>query len=239
MELEPIGYVTSCFKEKFGTPRQPLLVPEAKATLRIRGDLNPLEALRGLEEFSHVWILFHFHKNANKEFNAKVYPPRLGGGKIGIFATRSPHRPNAIGLSCAKLDRIESDTLYISGIDIIEGTPVLDIKPYLPEFDSVPDAVRGWVARIDTSALSVTFSPEAMENLRSHDSDGSKNLLPMIVKILQLDPRNPMDREESRQNKPLGFFLSDYNVVFSVEGRVATVHKVETRSEFDHRASPK
>lgn len=235
MEYSPIGYVTSCFKEKFGTPRQPLLVPEAKATLKIRGDLNPKEALCGLEEFSHIWIVFDFHKNANKQFNAKIYPPRLGGDKIGVFATRSPHRPNAIGISAAKLDGIVGDTIYISGVDIIEGTPVLDIKPYLPEFDSVPIATRGWVARADSSALTVTFADEAREHLSIHDPDGSKNLLKMIYKILQLDPRNPMDREETRQNKPLGFFLSDFNVIFSVEGRVATVLRVETRREFDHR----
>jgi tRNA-Thr(GGU) m(6)t(6)A37 methyltransferase TsaA len=236
MEYQPIGYVTSCFKEKFGTPRQPLLVPEAKAILKIRADLNPLHALSGLEEFSHIWIIFDFHKNSNKQFNAKIYPPRLNGEKIGVFATRSPHRPNAVGISCAKLDGIAGDTVYISGIDIIEGTPVLDIKPYLPEFDSVPLATRGWVNRADNAALTVTFAPEAKDQLGIYDPDGSKNLLQMIFRILQLDPRNPMDREETRQNKPLGFFLSDFNVIFSVEGRVATVLKVESRREFDHRS---
>jgi tRNA (adenine37-N6)-methyltransferase len=231
--FKPLGFIESCFKEKFGTPRQPNLVPESKARLKIRGDLNPVEALKGLEEFSHVWLIFYFHKNSNKEFNAKIYPPRMGGDKIGVFATRSPHRYNPIGISNAKLDRIEGDTLFLSGIDLIEGTPVLDIKPYLPSFDSIPAASLGWTCGTDTRKLDVEFTPEA--DLQIDNTEKEIRLREMITRILSNDPRNPMDKEESRQNKTLGFFLDDFNVVFSVEGHKAKVLKVETREEFDKR----
>jgi tRNA-Thr(GGU) m(6)t(6)A37 methyltransferase TsaA len=225
--LEPIGFIESCFKEKFGTPRQPPLVPQSTASLKLRPDLSPAKALSGLEKFSHVWVLFLFHKNSNKRFYPKVSPPRLNGESVGVFATRSPHRPNPIGLSCVRLDRIEGDTLYFSGVDFIEGTPVLDIKPYLAFSDSVSDSTSGWVDQTDTQKLNVIYTPEALENLESFSD---KSLQTMITQVLENDPRNFMDREPSRQKKVLGFYLSDSNVVFTVEAGTATVVRVERRS---------
>ncbi|MGE3973921.1 MAG: tRNA (N6-threonylcarbamoyladenosine(37)-N6)-methyltransferase TrmO [Bdellovibrionales bacterium] len=226
MDFQPIGYIQSCFKEKFGTPRQPSLVPESTASLKIRSDLQPQEALVGLEQFSHVWVIFEFHKNANKKFYPKVSPPRLNGETMGLFATRSPHRPNPIGLSCVKLERIEGDTLYFSGIDLIDGTPVLDIKPYVVSVDSVPQATVGWLDKTENKRLDVSFSEEAMGNLQDFQD---KNLKTMITQILENDPRNSMDRELSRQNKTLGFYLGEANVVFSVEATKAIVIRIESR----------
>ncbi|XP_048193781.1 tRNA (adenine(37)-N6)-methyltransferase isoform X2 [Perognathus longimembris pacificus] len=135
---EPIGYLESCFSAKNGTPRQPSICSHSRACLRIRKSIfnNPEHSLMGLEQFSHVWILFVFHKNGHLSYKAKVQPPRLNGAKTGVFSTRSPHRPNAIGLTLAKLEKVEGGTIYLSGIDMIDGTPVLDIKPYIADYDS-------------------------------------------------------------------------------------------------------
>lgn len=140
IQTVPIGYISSCFSMKNGTPRQPTVCGPSRGELRIKQSVfnNPEHALVGLEQFSHVWIIFLFHKNGHLSCKAKVKPPRLNGQRVGVYSTRSPHRPNALGLTLAKLDKIEGDTLHLSGIDMIAGTPVLDIKPYIPEYDS-PD----------------------------------------------------------------------------------------------------
>ncbi|XP_069777929.1 tRNA (adenine(37)-N6)-methyltransferase [Narcine bancroftii] len=138
IQTAPIGYIESCFSAKNGTPRQPTICSLSRGRLKISKTIftNAEHSLMGLEQFSHVWIIFVFHKNGHHSSKAKVKPPRLNGLKTGIFSTRSPHRPNAIGLTLGKLDRIQGDTLYLSGIDMIQGTPVLDIKPYIPGYDT-------------------------------------------------------------------------------------------------------
>ncbi|KAI5942305.1 tRNA (adenine(37)-N6)-methyltransferase isoform X1 [Manis javanica] len=141
---EPIGYLESCFSTKNGTPRQPSICSHSRACLRIRKSIfnNPEHSLMGLEQFSHVWILFVFHKNGHLSCKAKVQPPRLNGAKTGVFSTRSPHRPNAIGLTLAKLEKVEGGAIYLSGIDMIHGTPVLDIKPYIADYDSPQNLIE-------------------------------------------------------------------------------------------------
>uniref|UniRef100_A0A8C5KJW7 tRNA (adenine(37)-N6)-methyltransferase n=1 Tax=Jaculus jaculus TaxID=51337 RepID=A0A8C5KJW7_JACJA len=141
---EPIGYLESCFSAKNGTPRQPSVCRHSRACLKIRKNIfnNPEHSLMGLEQFSHVWILFVFHKNGHLSTKAKVQPPRLNGAKTGVFSTRSPHRPNAIGLTLAKLEKVEGGAVYLSGIDMIHGTPVLDIKPYIADYDSPQNFVE-------------------------------------------------------------------------------------------------
>ncbi|XP_013863234.1 tRNA (adenine(37)-N6)-methyltransferase isoform X2 [Austrofundulus limnaeus] len=144
IQTTPIGYITSCFSLKNGTPRQPTICGPSRAELRIQQSVfnNAEHALLGLDQYSHVWIIFLFHKNGHLSSKAKVKPPRLNGQKVGVYSTRSPHRPNALGLTLAKLDKIAGDTLYLSDIDMIDGTPVLDIKPYIPDYDS-PDRRTG------------------------------------------------------------------------------------------------
>ncbi|XP_072039106.1 tRNA (adenine(37)-N6)-methyltransferase-like [Amphiura filiformis] len=137
--VTPIGFIKSCFKSKNGTPRQPSVCTYSRAKLQILKSafVCPDHSLEGLEQFSHVWVMFLFHKNGAESFTkAKVKPPRLNGAKVGVFATRSPHRPNPIGLTLAKLDKVQGGTLHLSGVDIIDGTPVLDIKPYVPAYDN-------------------------------------------------------------------------------------------------------
>ncbi|XP_071951982.1 tRNA (adenine(37)-N6)-methyltransferase-like [Antedon mediterranea] len=144
--MKPIGYLRSCFKSKNGTPRQPSICSFAKGCLQISKSVfdQPEHSLQGLASFSHVWILFAFHDNGPRTnfTKSKVKPPRLDGEKIGLFSTRSPHRPNPIGLSLAKLDKIQGDTIYVSGIDIIDNTPIYDIKPYVPMYDRPDQAFR-------------------------------------------------------------------------------------------------
>src|SRR5476649_1096589 len=126
MKIEKIGTVHSCFKVKFGTPRQSQIAPFATAFIEIDKKWEPSKCLKGLEEFSHAWVLFWFHENSNLEYKAIVRPPRLGRKGVGALATRSPLRPNPVGLSLVKIDRVEGNRIYISGLDFIEGTPVLD-----------------------------------------------------------------------------------------------------------------
>ncbi|KAI4832707.1 tRNA (adenine(37)-N6)-methyltransferase [Pseudochaenichthys georgianus] len=138
IQTVPIGYISSCFAVKNGTPRQPTICGPSRAELRIQQSIfnNPEHALVGLEQYSHVWIIFLFHKNGHLNYKAKVKPPRLNGQRVGVYSTRSPHRPNALGLTLARLDKIDGDTVHLSDIDMIAGTPVLDIKPYIPDYDS-------------------------------------------------------------------------------------------------------
>ncbi|XP_048855651.1 tRNA (adenine(37)-N6)-methyltransferase isoform X2 [Brienomyrus brachyistius] len=137
IQTVPIGFLQSCFLAKNGTPRQPTVCGPSRATLQIRRAVfsNPEHALTGLEQYSHVWIIFLFHKNGHLSHKAKVKPPRMDGQRVGLYSSRSPHRPNALGLTLAKLDKVAGDTLHLSGIDMIDGTPVLDIKPYIPDYD--------------------------------------------------------------------------------------------------------
>lgn len=145
IQLPYIGVIKTNFPEKRGTPRQPAICADSVAKLTLNNEVftNPEHSLEGLEEFSHMWILYHFHKNDSTHVRAKVAPPRLNGLRTGVFATRSPHRPCPIGLSLVKIDYVENHTVYFSGVDMVDGTPIFDIKPYIPQYDSpgyiVPD----------------------------------------------------------------------------------------------------
>ncbi|XP_078455951.1 tRNA (adenine(37)-N6)-methyltransferase isoform X1 [Lampetra planeri] len=171
----PVGYVESCFPTKNGTPRQPSVCAASRARVRLDRSVfsNAEHSLAGLQHFSHVWILFVFHKNGPSAAKAKVKPPRLNGLKVGVFSTRSPHRPNPIGLSLARLEKIEGGTLYLSGIDMIDGTPVLDIKPYIPEYDVPVKAVDGHTAATEDPEAR-DASPDG-EHLRVSDCVDSDN----------------------------------------------------------------
>lgn len=202
--LKIIGQVQSCYLDKFGTPRQTGLVPDSFAKIIIKPEFQPEESLQGLEEFSHLWVLFHFHQNTNHRFHAKVHPPRLLGETKGVFATRSPHRPNPIGLSLVKLEKIENGVLFISGIDLVDGTPVLDIKPYLPFVEAIPTATGGWAQKEQGKDIKVVFTAEAdreVELYEQHNPDCK--LRTLIVDTLKLDPRPVVYRGfEDEKNSP-------------------------------------
>lgn len=201
--MQPIGYLESYYKDKFGTPRQPGLVKKALATLKIRADLQPEESLQGLEGFSHVWLIWVFHQNKVARYHAKVHPPRLGGKSMGVFATRSPHRPNPIGLSLVELVRVEKDGIVVAGADLVDGTPILDIKPYLPEVEAIPEARTGWPAEIAKEPITVEFSDQAESDMQQWEQrNPDKDLRAVVVETLQLDPRPVVYRGYEASESP-------------------------------------
>jgi len=237
--MQPIGHLRSVWKERNGTPRQGLLVPASRASLQLRSDINPVHALDGLQNFSHVWLIYVFHENTNTGRNlkenssivkAKVSPPRLNGDRVGLFATRTPHRPNPIGLSAAQIVRIEGDTIHLAGIDLIDGTPVLDIKPYVHGYDNIPHAiVPSWIETPPTIAQ-VNWTPESIEELESlvpklEFYNQSEDIRQAIEQVLRLDIRN--DQAKRRKQKNYRFTIDKLNVQFLIEEDVATITKVE------------
>jgi tRNA-Thr(GGU) m(6)t(6)A37 methyltransferase TsaA len=234
-ELKPIGVLESCFKEKFGTPRQAGLVRASFARLKVHARYSPGHSLAGLKEFSHVWLLSWFHLNTNKSFHPKIHPPRLKGGKIGVFASRSPHRPNPIGLSLARLEDVDGDTLYLSGIDLIDGTPILDIKPYLHFSDSAPDSAAGWVPDNSFPELEIVFAPLAAAELAGLGRAEGGKLEKLIAGALRHDPRNRRDRTQMRDGEDLEFFLCDREVHFTVKGGSATVTRIAKAVKFEKK----
>ncbi|TMW66271.1 hypothetical protein Poli38472_004036 [Pythium oligandrum] len=169
-KYEAIGQVQSCFVERRGTPRQSTLVPSSRGRIKLRTNIPP-SSLECLDQFSHLWVIFDFHENTNvskktSTFPAKIAPPRLGGQKVGLFSTRTPHRPNSIGLTVVKIDAVYGRYIEISGHDLVNGTPVLDVKPYVP-MDFIPDHVcPHWVnTRSDHLAQPVEFASEVTETL--------------------------------------------------------------------------
>jgi tRNA-Thr(GGU) m(6)t(6)A37 methyltransferase TsaA len=185
LPLRPIGILRSPFVDKFGTPRQPGLASAVRGEIQLYPWVGGPEVLRGIEGFSHLWVLFWFHRA--KDRKVVVRPPRLGGKeKVGIFASRSPHRPNPIGLSVVRLESIRADrgvVIEVSGLDIVDNSPVLDIKPYLPYADALPDARSGWAAA-PIERVPVLFSAEAELFLAPHPA-----LRERLDQLLSLDPR--------------------------------------------------
>lgn len=222
-DLKPIGYLQSSYRDKFGTPRQPGLSPHAWSRLQIRADLQPEQALQGLESFSHLWLIFIFHQNKTARYHAKVHPPRLGGESLGVFASRSPHRPNPIGLSLVELVRIEGNSLILGGADLVDGTPILDIKPYLPEIESKPEAKTGWLEKAEKKEIKIGFLPEAEASLQVwQERHFDKKLREIIVDTLRLDPRPVLYRGYENGDSPYrsdhAFRLLDGDIHFRFVG---------------------
>lgn len=221
-QFRPIGVVESCFTDKFGIPRQPGLAPSASGRIRIYSEFANEHAFHGLEQCSHIWLQFVFHAN-DSLWKPKVRPPRLGGNKsLGVFATRSPNRPNPIGLSVVAFHgwRSSADGFYliISGHDLLDRTPVLDIKPYVPYADALPDAVNQ-VAPEAPRFLPVVFSDEAMKSCmdlhKIAKNNGSENLERLIREVLQQDPRPQY--QHPLAERIYGMHLFDLNVRWCYE----------------------
>jgi len=237
--LRPIGFIESCFREKFGTPRQGALVPRAPARLRVLPEFIPEQSLVGLCEFSHVWLLFQFHLNTNKGFLSKIHPPRLRGGTIGVFASRSPHRPSPIGLTLARLKAVAGDTLLLEGVDLVNGTPVLDIKPYIPACDRPVRPRIGWVNRWRAPRLKVEFTASALADLaRLVPARSRAKVRRLIMASLSHDPRNPRDRAQLRPDREMAFFILHYDAHFHVADGRAKVFRIDRADEAARRRPP-
>ena len=188
-QVSPVGFVRSCFKEKFAIPRQPQLAPAARGVLELVAPFDQGNAVQGLEQVSHVWLLFMFHMALEDKPRLKVRPPRLGGNQsTGVFATRATHRPNGIGQSVVRLDKVEPGRLWLSGIDLLDGTPVLDIKPYVPYADIIAEASNS-MASAAPQLIPVQWQDSALAQARSHALRLSEPLVELIEQCLAQDPR--------------------------------------------------
>lgn len=216
--FEPVGVIHSCFKDKFGAPRQPGLVKGAHGELELFPPYDRAEAVAGLEQFSHLWITFVFHHCLDAGVRLSVRPPRLGGNKrLGVFATRATHRPNPIGLSVVALDGIRQEQgrtrLLLSGLDLVEGTPVLDIKPYLPYADAIATARAGYAQSAPAVRLAVQFSATAGQECLEYEQRWP-GLKALIESVIALDPRPAYRQDEGE--RIFGICLHDLDVRWRV-----------------------
>jgi tRNA-Thr(GGU) m(6)t(6)A37 methyltransferase TsaA len=224
----PIATLYTCFKEKFGIPRQMNLVPEAPGRLVFHPAFADRDAVRELEQFSHIWLIFLFHEIRNGTWSPLVRPPRLGGNrKAGVFATRSPFRPNPIGMSAVKLEYVEhtgkGPVLHLSGVDILDATPVLDIKPYLPWADTIEKADGGFAGNRPEPRLDVFFSDEAQRQCQALTAC-IPNLASLITQVLGNDPRPGYHAGSfPREGKIYGIRLFDLDVKWQVTGKLVQV----------------
>ena len=222
-QFRPIAYIHSDFPDKFGIPRQSGLAQSLKSTLIFEPDFRFPDAFRGLEDYSHIWLIWGFSENKHSRWTPTVRPPRLGGNtRKGVFATRSPFRPNPVGLSSVKLDKIEftkehGPVLHISGADLMNGTPIFDIKPYLPYVDSHPDALNVFANSIKDYALHVTDPHEMLSYVPIEKRSA-------IIEILSQDPR-PSYQEDPKRIYGLRF--SDYEIKFRVEKNILYILSIQ------------
>ena len=224
--LNVIATVDSPYKEKFAIPRQPGIVSAAQGQLRLKGSANNIELVRGLAQFSHIWLLFVFHGTQAQGWKPLVRPPRLGGNKkLGVLATRSTFRPNPIGMSVVKLDRIEHQltahkesqvVLHISELDLLDGTPIVDIKPYVPYADIIEDAHGGYAHQQPSNDIHIIFTDASAavieENLTSYPT-----LRLLIEQVLSQDPR-PAYKQQSTDDKIYGMTLHEFNIQWQFDG---------------------
>lgn len=212
--MKIIARIQTDFPDKFGIPRQSGLVQELQGKIVFEPEFRSPEAVRGLDAFSHIWLLWQFSKAHKARWSPTVRPPRLGGDKrVGVFATRSPFRPNDIGLSSVRLQRVEIDShdgpvLYVSGADLVDGTPIYDIKPYLPYVDCHPDATEGYTGQTRLHQLQVEFPTELLARY-PQDKQAA------IVHVLEQDPRPAYINDPERI---YGLSFAGYDVKFKVEG---------------------
>ena len=221
MEIKPIARIKTEFPEKFGVPRQSGLAKDLRGKIVFEPQYRNPDALRGLEGFSHIWLIWEFSANrTTREWQPTVRPPRLGGNThLGVFATRSPFRPNPLGLSCVEIDSIDLHTedgpvITVKGADLMDGTPIYDIKPYIRYADSRQQAVCGYVETLKERSLKVVFPSELSEKIVD------TSVIPALVETLRLDPR-PSYHDDSQRVYGLSF--AGLNVKFRVDGHVLTV----------------
>jgi tRNA-Thr(GGU) m(6)t(6)A37 methyltransferase TsaA len=220
--MKIVARIHSDFPTKFGIPRQAGLVKELRATVVFEPEYRDPEALRGIEGFSHLWLIWQFSKAVREDWSPTVRPPRLGGNtRMGVFATRSPFRPNAIGLSCVELIAVRETKEYgtvleVAGADLMDGTPIFDIKPYAPYADCHPEARGGFTETAGDFLLNVEFPPDLLERIRPDRREA-------LVGVLSHDPRPSYQRDPERV---YGMSFGGYNVRFQVREETLTVIEV-------------
>jgi len=227
LNIVPIAYIYNDFNDKFGIPRQSGLVPEMESVIVFEKEYASKEALREIENFSHLWLLWHFSQNSKNEWSPCVRPPRLGGNRrVGVFATRSPFRPNPIGLSSVELKEVKEIKgkglcLVVTGADLASGTPIFDIKPYIPYTDSHPDAVGGFADEVMNYELQVVFPASFSEKLSQKDYK-------TVCRLLAQDPRPSYQHDK---NRIYAISFGDFEIKFTVDNGVLTVVEVQTQTK--------
>lgn len=220
--MKIIARINSDFTTKFGIPRQSGIVDEVKSTIVFEPKYRNADAVRGLDGFSHIWLIWQFSQSIREEFAPLVRPPRLGGNTyMGVFATRSPYRPNSMGLSCVKLEKVEIDetlgpVLHISGADLMNGTPIFDIKPYLPFTDSHPEATSGFSPKSDEFSLFVKCPPELLCKIPESKQKA-------VLELLKLDPRPQYHNDPDRV---YGMSFAGLDIKFTVSENTLTVCQI-------------
>ncbi len=220
--IEPIATMQSDFPTKFGIPRQSGLVKSLRSTIVFEPKYRNADALRGLEDFSHLWLIWQFSESVRTEWTPTVRPPRLGGNtRMGVFATRSPFRPNSLGLSCVKLIGIEQTAdcgavIHVAGADLMNGTPIFDIKPYVPYSDCLPDALGGFTATADDFLLKVDFPAALLEKLPKQKQQAA-------VEVLSHDPRPSYQHSPDRI---YGLSFAGFDIRFSVDNNTLYVKDI-------------
>ena len=222
-EMKIIARIRTELPEKFGVPRQSGLVPQLRGRVIFEPEYRNPDAVRGLEDFSHIWLIWQLSRAVREGWSPTARPPRLGGNRrMGVFATRSPFRPNALGLSSVRLDRVELDpalgpVLHVSGADLMDGTAIFDIKPYLPYTDSHPQATGGFTDGLAHAPLTVECSPALLEHIPADSREG-------LLGVLAGDPR---PRYQEAPQRVYGLSFAGRNVKFTVDGDRLTVIAVE------------
>ena len=220
--MRPVARIRSDFPEKFGIPRQSGFVESLEAKIVFEPEFRVMDAVRGLEDFSHIWLIWEFSEAVRDTWSPTVRPPRLGGNvRMGVFATRSPFRPNPIGLSCVKLLKVEQDetlgpVLTVAGADLMDGTPIYDIKPYIPYADCHPDAKGGFTTNVEMKPLTVDFPAELLEKVPQGKRDA-------LIGVLEQDPRPRYQKDPGRI---YGLSFAGLEVKFSVEEQLISVKEV-------------
>ncbi|MBP0970413.1 MAG: tRNA (N6-threonylcarbamoyladenosine(37)-N6)-methyltransferase TrmO [Oscillospiraceae bacterium] len=221
LRIEPVAYIRTDFTDKFGLPRQSGLIPALKGEIVFQPAYSQPDAVRGLDAFSHIWLIWGFHaaeKQSGKGWSATVRPPRLGGNtRVGVFASRAPFRPNGLGMSCVRLESVLADTqpvrLIVSGIDLLDGTPIYDIKPYIPVADCKPEASEGYTEKTRQYGIRVEFPAELLAKLPADKQDAA-------VAVLEQDPRPGYADDPARI---YGVSFAGYDIRFRAADGVLTV----------------
>lgn len=222
MQIKPIAFIKTNFKEKFGIPRQSGIIEEISGEIIFEKEFRHPDALKGIEEYSHLWLIFDFSKNHRDSFSPTVRPPRLGGNKrVGVFATRSPFRPNNLGLSCVKFDGVRDDEnlgkiLLVSGVDLLDNTPIYDIKPYIPYCDCKPDATGSFGEENKDHKIQVFYKNDVFINIENKEKQ-------QIIKIIEQDPK-PAYKQEKKQYK---FLYAEYEISVEINENSAEILKIE------------
>ena len=217
--MKPIAHIHSDFATKFGIPRQSGVVESLQAEIVFAPEYRNRDAVRGLEDFSHIWLIWEFSENVRADWSPTVRPPRLGGNtRMGVFATRSPFRPNPIGLSCVRLEEVVFSDEYgpvlrVTGADLMDGTPIYDIKPYIPYADCHPEATAGFTGRVEMQTLTVEIPPELLSRFPADKRNA-------LTGVLAQDPR---PRYQTDASRVYGLEFGGYDVKFSVDGSTLTV----------------